>query len=202
MQAVEAVTDGARQLLEAEARVPFRGRRGHLLLVALAGRHVHEDVMAIGESLAAEDVVVTETAADRAALWATRHAVAEAVRRQGHPHKLDLAIPLRRMATFLPAVEDLVKGMRAGALPVLVGHLADGNVRVNLVGVADDDDAIDDAVVELAMAYGGHASAEHGIGVAKGRWLAMSRSPAELLVLEQLRAVFDPDGILNRRVLR
>ena len=112
------------------------------------------------------------------------------------------AVPLAQAAAFLPAVEDLVGRLRPAATPVLFGHLADGNVHVNLLGVADDDTEVDDAVVGLVVAHGGHASAEHGIGVLKNRWLGLTRSPSELAVLARLRDAFDPDRVLNPRVLR
>jgi FAD/FMN-containing dehydrogenase len=106
------------------------------------------------------------------------------------------------MAAFLPAAEQLVARLRPAARAVMFGHLADGNVHVNLLGTAPDDHALLDQVVALAVSHGGHASAEHGIGVAKGRWLPLSRSAAELGVLEGLRALLDPQGVLNPRVLR
>ena len=57
------------------------------------------------------------------------------------------------------------------------GHLAMGNLHVNVVGPAPDDDTVDDAVLRLAAAHGGSIAAEHGIGVAKVRWLNLTRSP-------------------------
>jgi FAD/FMN-containing dehydrogenase len=147
-------------------------------------------------------VVVAESPTERSQLWSTRHAVAEAVRRQGRPHKLDLVVPLRSICEFLQVAEESVTRLRPDARAVLFGHVADGNVHVNLLGAGADDHELLDHVVALAMSHGGHASAEHGIGVTKARWLPLTRAPAELEVLEQLRALFDPQGVLNPRVFR
>ena len=83
----------------------------------------------------------------------------------------------------------------------LFGHAADGNVHVNVTGVAPDDDAVDDAVFRLAVQLGGSVSAEHGIGTAKRQWLHLNRSEAEIAVFGRLKTALDPDGVLNPSVL-
>jgi FAD/FMN-containing dehydrogenase len=77
------------------------------------------------------------------------------------------------------------------------GHVGDGNLHVNVVGPAADDDGPDDAVLHLVAAHGGSISAEHGIGRAKQRWLHLSRTPDELRTFRAIKAAFDPAGILN-----
>ena len=47
---------------------------------------------------------------------------------------------------------------------IIYGHLADGNVHVNVIGPAAEDDGVDEAVLELVATYGGSISAEHGSG--------------------------------------
>lgn len=205
VHAVEMLSQQARWLLADQpgVRVPFGRQPGHLLLLDVAGDADGEARrIALGLEQGGHPVIAADTPTDRAALWASRHAVADAVRRLGRPHKLDLVLPLSRMAGFLEVVESQVQRLRPSAMTVLFGHVGDGNVHVNLVGVDDEDRAVDDLVVDLAFGHGGHASAEHGIGTVKGRWLARTRSTAELRLLEQLRGVFDPDGILNPRVFR
>ncbi len=205
VRAVEMLSQQARSLV-AELpglRVPLRGQPGHLLLLDVAGGF-DDDAKRIALTLEDQGhvVVAADTTTDRAGLWAPRHALADAIRRLGRPHKLDLAVPLSRMAAFLEVLESEVQRVRPAAVTVLFGHVGDGNVHVNLVRVEDEDSALDDLVVELAFAHGGHASAEHGIGTVKGRWLARTRSAPELAVLDQLRHVFDPDAVLNPRVFR
>ena len=69
--------------------------------------------------------------------------------------------------------------MQPGATTILFGHLGDGNLHVNVLEAGQNDD-VDDAVLQLVLELGGSISAEHGIGVAKKRWLARDRSAAEL----------------------
>ena len=63
---------------------------------------------------------------------------------------------------------------------VIFGHLGDGNVHVNVLGPEPGDHAVDEAVLRLAADCDGTISAEHGVGVAKARWLELTRSPGEL----------------------
>ena len=57
--------------------------------------------------------------------------------RRASPHKLDVGVPLARLAEFLARVPDVA----GDATAYLFGHLGDGNVHVNLVGDAPDEDA-------------------------------------------------------------
>jgi FAD/FMN-containing dehydrogenase len=90
-----------------------------------------------------------------------------------------------------------VQRVAPGARVVLFGHLGDGNVHVNVLGPEPDDHAADEAVLRLAAAYGGTVSAEHGVGVAKARWLELMRSPGELRAMAAIKHALDPDGLLN-----
>ena len=48
---------------------------------------------------------------------------------------------------------------------------------------------------------GGSISAEHGVGVAKRRWLHLTRSSEEIALMAAVKDAFDPQGILNPGVL-
>ena len=45
--------------------------------------------------------------------------------------------------------------------------------------------------------YNGSVSAEHGIGLEKRKWLAITRSVAEIALMRTLKLALDPQGILN-----
>jgi FAD/FMN-containing dehydrogenase len=84
----------------------------------------------------------------------------------------------------------------------MFGHLALGNLHVNVVGPAPDDERIDDAVLRLVADLGGEVAAEHGIGRAKARWLSLARSPQALETHARIKAMLDPAGVLNPGVLQ
>jgi len=147
------------------------------------------------------DAVVAEDAGRRASLWRYREAHTETVNALGIPHKLDVTLPLAALGRFVTDVRSTVEAVAPGSTVVLFGHVADGNVHVNVVGPAPDDDAVDDAVLRLVVERGGSISAEHGIGRAKARWLHLARSSAELAAYRGIKAALDPAGILNPHVL-
>jgi FAD/FMN-containing dehydrogenase len=120
------------------------------------------------------------------------------------PVKVDVAVPPRRLGEFLPRVVEVVAEIAPDAKVWRFGHVADGNIHVNVTGIdafASLADEVEEAVLRLAVSCGGTISAEHGVGRAKARWLALSRSPEELAVLAAIKAGLDPRGIMNPGVL-
>ena len=111
----------------------------------------------------------------------------------------DVCVPISRLAECVVATQrDLAE---AGLVAPIVGHVGDGNVHVNVTGVDPDDESVDDAVFRLATSMGGNISAEHGIGIAKRRWLSLNRSAAEMETFRSIKRSLDPVGILNPNVL-
>ncbi|MEO8246124.1 MAG: FAD-binding oxidoreductase [Chloroflexota bacterium] len=145
-----------------------------------------------------EDALFAQDAAGRERLWQYRERHTEAINAAGVPHKLDVSLPLARIAEFEERCLALV-GDRARV--VLYGHLGDGNLHVNLLGLALDDEALDEAVLRLVIEMEGSISAEHGIGRAKARLLPLDRSAADLAAMRAIKRALDPAGILNPGVL-
>jgi FAD/FMN-containing dehydrogenase len=123
--------------------------------------------------------------------------VTEAINAAGVPHKLDVTVPVPELPAFATTVRETIARVVPAARVALFGHLADGNVHVNVLGAGEAGERVDEAVLGLVASAGGSISAEHGIGVAKTRWLHLSRSPAELAAMRALKRALDPDGLLN-----
>jgi FAD/FMN-containing dehydrogenase len=144
---------------------------------------------------------VSDDPVGRERLWEYRERHTEAVSALGVPHKLDVTLPLGRLAEFAGQVPVVVQECYPGATTVLFGHAGDGNLHVNVIGPAPDDETVDEAVLRLVSRMGGSISAEHGIGRAKTRWLGLSRSDAEITALRSVKAALDPAGVLNPGVI-
>jgi FAD/FMN-containing dehydrogenase len=114
------------------------------------------------------------------------------------PLKLDVAVPLDAFATTLECAH--AAALADGARLIAFGHLAEGNLHLNVLG-ASDTEQLSDAVLTFVAAHGGTISAEHGIGVAKARWLHLVRSVPDLAAQRRLKAALDPNAILNPGVL-
>jgi FAD/FMN-containing dehydrogenase len=147
------------------------------------------------------DAAVATDSIRRAELWRYREGHTEAINTLGAPHKLDVTLPAPELAAFIERVPAVVAEADARAATWLFGHVADGNVHVNITGVAADDLTVDDRVLTYAAGLGGSISAEHGIGTAKRPWLHLNRSAAEIGAFRSIKGALDPAGILNPNVL-
>jgi FAD/FMN-containing dehydrogenase len=148
-----------------------------------------------------DDALVAIDAVERARLWRLREGHTEAINAAGVPHKIDVGVPLRALSRFLDEVGPAIAAVAPGARTILFGHLADGNVHVNVLGLERDDEAVDAAVLTLAAELGGTISAEHGVGVAKARWLGLVRGDAEIAAMRAVKRALDPQCLLNPGVM-
>ena len=149
------------------------GSPAYVLLEAAADADPLPELAAALEAAGIEDAVIADDTASRERLWRLREAHTEAISAAGVPHKLDVGVPLDALAPFCDAVRA---AMPADARTIVFGHLGDGNVHVNVLGPDPADETVDEAVLRLVAAHGGTISAEHGVGVAKARFLGLTRS--------------------------
>jgi FAD/FMN-containing dehydrogenase len=175
---------------------PFGAEYPVYLLVECAGRQdPTEELAEVLDDADILDMAVAVQASDRHRLAAYRDRHTESINAEGIPLKLDVTLPLDEVAGFVRDLPDLLpKRVR----PILFGHLAEGNLHVNLLDVASsDEDAVSETVLRRVAAAGGSISAEHGIGRAKAHYLSLSRSPAEIAAMRAVKAALDPTGILS-----
>ncbi len=135
-------------------------------------------------------------------LWALREAHTESIARDTATPvvKLDVTVPLPALGALIDRVDGLAAGCGARHLPF--GHVADGNVHVNLLdvdpGAAHE---LTDRVLHVVAELGGSISAEHGVGRAKAEWLALGRSPVDLATMAAVKRALDPARMFNPGVL-
>ena len=191
---------GLRLVLEHQRRTSPTTRAAPVYVIAecaaAAGAHPTEELAAALQHAGVGDALIADDTAGRESLWALREGHAEAINAAGVPHKLDVGVPLAALAAFTAQVTD-----RHGAGAILFGHLGDGNVHVNLLGLDADDAAADEAVLELVIAHGGTISAEHGIGTAKAAFLPRARGPGDYAAMRAIKRALDPHRILNPGVV-
>jgi D-lactate dehydrogenase (cytochrome) len=82
------------------------------------------------------------------------------------------------------------------------GHAGIGILHALILEDSDDRSrwaaaqTVRDELVRAALARGGSVSGEHGIGLGNRAYMAAEHGPAVDL-MKQIKAVFDPAGILN-----
>jgi D-lactate dehydrogenase (cytochrome) len=112
----------------------------------------------------------------------------------------DICVPISRLADAVNATRDDI-----AASPItgpILGHVGDGNFHAILL--FDDENpaevkAVEDLshrMVERALAMGGTATGEHGIGVGKRKYMAAEHGEA-WDVMGQLKRALDPQNIMN-----
>jgi len=189
---------GAYLLVEAESPTPDTDPA--FTLADALTHAAHAAGAGAGGAGAVDDAAVGTTAGERERLWRLREAQPEAAAALGVVHKLDVTLPTAELAGFCDDVAAAIARSWPAATTFVYGHVGDGNVHVNVVGGPASDE-IDDLVLAEVVDRGGSISAEHGIGVAKKRWLTRDRSPAEIAAMRSIKHALDPDGILNPNVL-
>ncbi|HSG91950.1 MAG TPA: FAD-binding oxidoreductase [Pseudomonadales bacterium] len=145
------------------------------------------------------DAIVATSEAQQADLWSMRDSVG-ALLEFGPNQIFDVSLPISEMPAYVARVEQGMAELSADARLFTFGHLGDGNLHFLAVpgdGSEETVERVERIVYEPLAAIGGAISAEHGIGVEKKRWLHLSRNPAEIELMQRMRAALDPRGILN-----
>jgi glycolate oxidase len=191
----------------ATGRTVFPGQAGRpVILLELAGSvsevdDVKMEVLAWAQSHAL-GFKEARSRAEAEELWAVRRKCSGAMFELGDA-KLneDIVVPMRNYEKFARYLSGLKKKSR---LPIpTFGHLADGNLHVNIMYHRADrretkaaEAAVQD-LMETVVSLGGAISGEHGIGLAKTPFLRIQHSPAQVRAMQAVKKALDPRGILN-----
>ncbi len=141
---------------------------------------------------------VLAVGAQRDLLFRIRDHITIAIGARGVPLKFDVAVPVLNLDRLVRRVRTAVP---RGAELVIFGHLAEGNLHVNVLGAGDATALLREHVLNAAIDLGGTISAEHGIGVAKAEWLQRLKGPSAYGVLHAVKHALDPTNMLNPGVL-
>lgn len=146
------------------------------------------------------DAVLANSIAESNELWRVRDASGEAARAANPSAGFDVSLPITSMDAWVKEVHDAL--WKLGVLSIQTyGHVADGNLHL-VIGYAKETPEmkgrINDLVYRSIGALGGSISAEHGVGLEKKKYLALSRSAAEIDLMRRIKAAIDPEGILSR----
>ncbi|MGY8667870.1 FAD-binding oxidoreductase [Bradyrhizobium sp. UFLA05-109] len=185
------------------------------VLVELAGAEP-EDVMsdrlmstleASVNSGAVADATIATSERQRHQLWHIRHHVTEANVKAGMGLTHDIAVPPAKIPEFVRRAEAALASAFPQAVPIVVGHLGDGNLHyIAMFSHAEwaakgDKSACTHGVghllYDIASDLGGTFSAEHGIGSIHLKEMARYKSPVEMELMKRVKSMFDPAGIMN-----
>ena len=182
---------------------PFPVEHPAYLLIECAGRNDPTDQLleTVGEVDGLLDATVATDASTQRALWAYREQHTEAIGAAGVPVKLDVAVPVGSLPELVDRLPAVIEAAAPGAVPIVFGHVNEGNLHVNVLAAGDRSVQVSDGVLHLVAALAGSISSEHGVGRAKVAWLGLSRSAAEIAAMQAVKGGLDPQRLLNPGVL-
>jgi D-lactate dehydrogenase (cytochrome) len=141
--------------------------------------------------------------AERDRIFKARHALGEMIQHNHPEHKvliMDVAVPITGYAELLAAMQAEV--VPHGLIHYTLSHAGNGNVHLNIAGRKDDPEEwelvqkVSERLVMKAIALGGTATGEHGVGRGKRKYMAVQHG-ASLEWMKRIKQLFDPNGILN-----
>jgi len=188
--------------------VPFSDAAAHLL-IQLDGNlqeAVDAEMEIVGDLClenGARDVLVAQDRPTRDRLWEARRMIIDALNQESPVnHMEDVVVPRAEIPQLLMGIKEIAG--RRGVRIVSFGHAGDGNVHVNVLKdrIADEQwaelqPAVTEEIYRLSLSLGGTITGEHGIGATRRRYLRLALDEAQIDLMRQIRAAFDPNQILN-----
>lgn len=179
-----------------------------LLLIEVDGNNMDvlfndcETISNIMTEHGCDEILMADSAEQKASLWKIRRKVGEAVKSNSVYKEEDTVVPRAELPTLLKGVKDI--GAKYGFKSVCYGHAGDGNLHVNIIkgDLADDiwhtelPKGITE-IFELCKKLGGTISGEHGIGLVQKDYLSIVFPEYQLELMRNIKKLFDPNLILN-----
>ncbi|GAW28397.1 FAD-binding oxidoreductase [Carboxydocella sp. ULO1] len=148
------------------------------------------------------NVRMAATDQEREQLWAARRAALPALAQLSPTTVLeDATVPRTRITDMLLAIQKIAEKYRLNI--GTFGHAGDGNLHPTILADASNQEEmirVHQAVDEIfaaALSMGGTLSGEHGIGIAKMKYLKDELGQPGLALMRRVKEALDPDYLLN-----
>ena len=183
----------------------FKKKAAGMVLIELDGERavVERFVTRVFAQQLAADGVVAQSEAERGMLWSYRELISEALSTYKLLKKGDVSISPPRIGEFISTMQQRLAADAAQDIETaLFGHIADGNLHINFASnnpaAAERIESMDRQMHELVGELQGSISAEHGIGLRKKDYLALSRSAVEIEMMRMIKRGVDPHSVCNQ----
>ena len=161
-----------------------------------------ESVSSLLFECGARSVDIARDESERQRFWSGRKNAFPAVGRISPDYYcIDGTIPRRALGEVLLGISKLAA--RAGLRVANVFHAGDGNLHPLILydsgkpGEFERTEALGAEILQLCVRVGGTITGEHGVGLEKIDQMCVQFGKAELEQFHALKAVFDPEGLLN-----
>lgn len=158
----------------------------------------------LAEAVIEYTIIISNSEHQTKNLWRLRELISSTINPY-KPYKNDIACSLLHLSNWLIDLEQGFLQVNNTVQCVWFGHLGDGNVHLNVIKPKEMTTKVFtallpqfyDVITTVTRKYSATASGEHGVGLLKKDFLACSRSAVEINLYQQIKTVFDPNGILN-----
>ncbi|MDR1314522.1 MAG: FAD-binding protein [Deltaproteobacteria bacterium] len=181
---------------------------GAILLIEVDGGSAEgvasdaEEVKAVCLKCGASEIREADDHREKARLWeARRNALPSLARLRPTTVLEDATVPRSRLPEMVEAVASLAA--RHNLEVGVFGHAGDGNLHPTILCDRRDPEefarveAMVDGIFEAALGLQGTLSGEHGIGLAKARWMEKETNRATVEFSKRIRGALDPKGLFN-----
>ncbi len=146
------------------------------------------------------DTALATDERQRRSIWESRRLLSEATRKiKKQKVSEDIVVPRSKIPEMVAVVGAL--GQQHDLETCAFGHAGDGNLHVQILFDEDDEmprvEALMEDLFKATVDRQGTITGEHGVGLAKMRYLGLELSPDVIALQRRLKAAFDPAGILN-----
>jgi glycolate oxidase len=205
--AMEMLDEAIIRAINAGTGAGYPEGAGAVLLIELDGPRAEVEAQgdraaAICREHGALSVSVAKDELERALLWKGRKEAAGAVGRLTASYLLqDAVVPRSKLPQIMR--EMVAISERYGLLIANVFHAGDGNLHPMICYDDTRPEELEKAkeaneeLLRACIALGGSVTGEHGMGLDKAKNLPMQYADADLNFMFRLRAVFDPDRLMN-----
>lgn len=179
-----------------------------LLLIEVDGNNTDvlfndcETISTIMTEHGCDDILMADSAEQKASLWKIRRKVGEAVKSNSVYKEEDTVVQRAELPKLLKGVKAI--GAKYGFKSVCYGHAGDGNLHVNIIKGDLPDDVWEKELpkgikemFELCKQLGGTISGEHGIGLVQKEYLPIIFPEYQMELMRNIKRLFDPNLILN-----
>ena len=187
--------------------LPFAvpGEKASLLIIETDGdvRQIENEIEIIGRlctEAGATHLLPAPDATERERIWDVRRQVSRRIQDNANLYvPEDVAVPINRIAELVDALPEFEE--KYGLEIYTFGHAGDGNIHIslsiqNLENIERVEKCVE-AIYTLVLKMNGTLSGEHGIGMAKKKFLSMELSAESIRLQQGIKKLFDPNLILN-----
>jgi glycolate oxidase len=195
------------EAVEAYAHVGLPTGAEALLLIEVDGmadtvveREAEAVIKTVGENRGV--LRLANSDAERDQLWSARRAALPALASLNNTVVLeDATVPRSRITEMLVACGNI--GRKYNLVMGTFGHAGDGNLHPTIMADKNDADEMArvhqavEEIFETALRFGGTLSGEHGIGIAKMKFLGNEIGDSGLNLMRSIKDALDPSHLFN-----